>query len=94
MAGACWTSNLGVVSKAPYPNAAKVYITWLMSKDGRAAAASASGYPSRRLTVSTAGLSEHVIPKADVRYDQDSARKAFWKYRAEVTDFAKTLVAQ
>ncbi|HLY66131.1 MAG TPA: extracellular solute-binding protein [Chloroflexota bacterium] len=86
--------NLGVVNKAPHPNAAKVYLNWLLSKGAQEAAANASGYPSRRQDVSTAGLSEHVVPKADARYDQDSAKEDFWKYRAEVTDFVKILAAK
>jgi ABC-type Fe3+ transport system substrate-binding protein len=42
-----------LLTKAPHPNAAKVYINWLLSKEGQTGFARASGYISARLDVPT-----------------------------------------
>jgi len=44
---------LGLINKAPHPNAAKVYINWLLSKEGQTGFAKASGYISARTDVPT-----------------------------------------
>lgn len=41
--------GLSLISKAPHPNAAKLYINWLLSKEGQTALVKSNGYPSRRL---------------------------------------------
>lgn len=41
--------GLALISKAPHPNAAKLYINWLLSKEGQTSLVKANGYPSRRL---------------------------------------------
>jgi len=41
--------GLSLMSKAPHPNAAKLYINWLLSKEGQSALVKSNGYPSRRL---------------------------------------------
>ncbi|HEY7558372.1 MAG TPA: extracellular solute-binding protein [Candidatus Binatia bacterium] len=45
--------NLAMFNQAPNPNAAKVYINWLLSKDGQTIFARANGYVSARLDVPT-----------------------------------------
>ncbi|HEY3302465.1 MAG TPA: extracellular solute-binding protein [Candidatus Binatia bacterium] len=45
--------NLALFNKAPNPNAAKVYINWLLSKEGQTIFARANGYISARLDVPT-----------------------------------------
>ena len=47
------SSGLGLFNRAPHPNAAKVYINWLLSKEGQTEFAVASGYISSRLDVPT-----------------------------------------
>jgi iron(III) transport system substrate-binding protein len=47
------SSGLGFFNKAPHPNAAKVYINWLLSKEGQTGFVQASGYISSRLDVPT-----------------------------------------
>ena len=44
---------LALFNRAPHPNAAKVYINWLLSKEGQTVFASANGYVSARLDVPT-----------------------------------------
>jgi ABC-type Fe3+ transport system substrate-binding protein len=40
---------ISLLNRAAHPNAAKLYLNWLLSKDGQAAFAKTVGYPSRRL---------------------------------------------
>ncbi len=45
---------IGVPTKMPHPNAAKVFINWLLSEEGQAVYAASFGSPSMRTDVSTA----------------------------------------
>ncbi len=45
--------QVGLFNRAPHPNAAKVYINWLLSKEGQTEFARATGYISARLDVPT-----------------------------------------
>src|SRR5262249_46843281 len=45
--------NLALFNRAPNPNAAKIYINWLLSKEGQTVFARANGYVSARLDVPT-----------------------------------------
>jgi ABC-type Fe3+ transport system substrate-binding protein len=46
------------MNKAPHPNAARVYINWLMSKEGQTSFSKATGIPSLRIDVP----SDHIVP--------------------------------
>ncbi|MDP2645070.1 MAG: hypothetical protein Q8P24_09030, partial [Desulfobacterales bacterium] len=48
--------NVGLAAKAPHPNAAKVYVNWLLSKDGQIFAQKATKYMSSRNDISTEGI--------------------------------------
>ena len=50
--------TLALFNRAPHPDAAKIYINWLLSKDGQTIFARANGYVSSRLDVPT----DHVEP--------------------------------
>lgn len=45
--------GLALFNRAPHPNAAKVYINWLLTKDGQTGFARVNGYISGRLDVPT-----------------------------------------
>ena len=45
--------NVALFNRAPNPNAAKIYINWLLSKEGQTSFARANGYVSARLDVPT-----------------------------------------
>ena len=47
------SGGLGLFNRAPHPNAAKVYINWLLSKEGQTGFARVNGYISARLDVPT-----------------------------------------
>lgn len=60
--------SLMLVNRAPHPNAATVFINWLLGKDGQTAFSRASGYGSRRLDVPTGHLLDYSLPKPGVKY--------------------------
>ena len=64
--------SLALFNKAPHPNAAKVYINWLLSKEGQTVFARANGYVSARLDVPT----DHAEPW---RVPQPGAIKTYTK---------------
>ncbi len=50
--------GLGVFNRAPHPNAAKLYVNWLLSKEGQTSFARGAGYISSRIDVPT----DHAAP--------------------------------
>ncbi|HLB28874.1 MAG TPA: extracellular solute-binding protein [Dehalococcoidia bacterium] len=50
--------NVALYNRAPHPNAAKVYINWLLSKETQTEFAKATGYVSARVDVPT----DHALP--------------------------------
>src|SRR5579862_5835558 len=52
------SSGVALFNKAPHPNAAKVYLNWLLTKQGQTGFVRALGYVSARLDVPT----DHVEP--------------------------------
>ncbi len=58
--------GLALVSKAPHPNAAKVYINWLLGKEGQTLLADAAGWDSSRRDVPAQDPDS--VLKPDVKY--------------------------
>jgi Bacterial extracellular solute-binding protein len=56
------------INRAPHPNAAKVFLNWLLTKDGQTAFSTGMGYVSRRVDVSTDHVPFYWVPKAGVKY--------------------------
>lgn len=54
--------NIMVLDKAPHPNATKLFVNWLMSKEGGEVVAKHSGYLSARLDVPTTGFDPILVP--------------------------------
>jgi iron(III) transport system substrate-binding protein len=71
--------SLALFNKAPHPNAAKVYINWLLSKEGQTVFARANGYISARLDVPT----DHAEPW---RVPQPGAIKTYTKAAQQAKD--------
>ena len=69
--GAYLTPGFGsamFVNRAPHPNAGKVFLNWLLSKEGQTAFSKGMGYVSRRLDVSTEHVPSYWVPKDGVKY--------------------------
>ncbi|HEX9879453.1 MAG TPA: extracellular solute-binding protein [Candidatus Binatia bacterium] len=80
--------NLGLVNRAPHPNAAKVYINWLLSKEGQTVWSRASQYPSRRLDVPYDHLNPANVAKKDkLSLYQSNYQESFVDQRTEILKF-------
>ena len=55
----CGSGALSVVKSSPHPNATKVFVNWLLSKEGQEVYGKAMGQATRRLDVDTKWLMEH-----------------------------------
>jgi iron(III) transport system substrate-binding protein len=67
---------VGVFNRAPHPNAAKVYLNWLLSKSGQEGFAKASGYISARVDADTSHAPGWRVPQpgAIKTYDLEAVR--------------------
>jgi iron(III) transport system substrate-binding protein len=66
---------LCLVNRAPHPNAAKLYINWLLSKEAQTVLAQATGYISNRVDVPTDHAPAWKIPQPDSIKIYDVAAK-------------------
>ena len=55
----CGSGALSVVKNSPHPNATKVFVNWLLSKEGQEVYGKAMGQATRRLDVETKWLTEY-----------------------------------
>ncbi len=87
------TASLGLMNRAPHPNAARVFINWFLSKDAQHKYSIASGYWSRRVDVPQDHLDKGIIPKAE-KYDsyQANYKEKYVKRRDEIVKFLRTLI--
>jgi ABC-type Fe3+ transport system substrate-binding protein len=79
--------NLALFNKAPNPNAARIYINWLLSKEGQTIFARANGYISARLDVPT----DHTEPW---RVPLPGAIKTYTKSAMQVKDNLQSLLQE
>jgi len=79
--------NLALFNRAPNPNAAKVYINWLLSKEGQTIFARANGYVSARLDVPT----DHTEPW---RVPLPGAIKTYTKAAMQARDNVQSLLKE
>jgi ABC-type Fe3+ transport system substrate-binding protein len=69
------SGNLAVIKNPPHPNATKLFVNWLLSREGQELATKALGQATRRLDVDTKALKEiGVLAAKDVMTLQDYLR--------------------
>ncbi len=80
----------GVPTKLAHPNAATVFINWLLTKEGQTIFARSVGNPSRRVDVTTEGMDPLFIPVPGKEYwgESEEALAARGKWR----DIAKKVI--
>jgi iron(III) transport system substrate-binding protein len=83
--------SVALINRAPHPNAAKVYINWLLSREAQTAWAQASGYPSRRLDVPRDKVNPLSIPKQGRVY-QENYREKYVRMRGKVRALLREVV--
>lgn len=69
--GTYLTSGSGVaviINRAPHPNAVKVYVNWLLSREGQTLFSEATGSQSARVDVPTSHLAAHATRQSGVNY--------------------------
>ena len=92
--GAYYTAGNGslvVVRTPPHPNALKVYLDYLLSKDGQTEWTKSQGFPSLRRDAPTDNVQAVLIPKENVTYQQNSSEQ-YVKMLPEIVDFLKTVM--
>lgn len=62
------SGTISVMNKRPHPNATKVFINWLLSKDGQTVYAEAAGIESAREDVSKAHLGTGLVREPGKKY--------------------------
>jgi iron(III) transport system substrate-binding protein len=62
---AAGATGVALFNRAPHPNAAKVYLNWLLSKEGQAGFAQVNASVSARSDVPPTGLESWRVPTAD-----------------------------
>lgn len=60
--------SVAIMDKAPHPNAATLFLNWLLSKEGQTVWTLTSGYASRRIDAPTEHLIESEKPKPGAYY--------------------------
>ncbi|HLY66101.1 MAG TPA: hypothetical protein VKU60_11255, partial [Chloroflexota bacterium] len=90
-----WTSAgssaVAAINRAPHPNAIKVYLDYLLSKDGSTAFARSVGYISRRTDVPIEHVPDVFIPKKGINY-LPSYKEKYVRLRDEMVAFLKPLM--
>ncbi|NIO11934.1 MAG: extracellular solute-binding protein [Deltaproteobacteria bacterium] len=87
------TASMGLVNRAPHPNAAKVFINWFLGKEAQLQYSKASGYWSRRVDVPQDHLDPGIVPREE-KYDsyQANYKEKYVKQRDEIVQFLKTVI--
>lgn len=62
------SGSIAFLKNAPHPNSARIFINWLLTKEGQTVYTQAFGQPSARLDVTTEGILPETIPQPGVKY--------------------------
>ncbi|HEX9879371.1 MAG TPA: hypothetical protein VGB25_04160 [Candidatus Binatia bacterium] len=89
------TDSVGLINRAPHPNAAKLLINWFLEKDAQVKYSRASGTWTRRVDVVQDYLDPGIVPKIE-RYDsyQANYKESYVKRRDEIVQYLKTLITR
>lgn len=80
--------NLSLINKAPHPNAAKVFINWLLSQAGQQAYSDSMNLNSRRLDVKGP---PDTAPKPNIKY-RDNSKEENGPIKAKAIEIAKEVI--
>lgn len=91
--GSVTASNgtVSVVKNAPHPNATKVYLDYVLSKEGQTAWSQASGLASLRSDVPRDHIPEILVPQEGVTY-QETHREKYVLLRKEIVEFINSVL--
>jgi iron(III) transport system substrate-binding protein len=83
--------TISVVKNTPHPNAAKVYLNYLLSNEGQVAWSKASGLASLRRDVPRDHIPEILLPQEGASY-QETYREKYVLMRREIADYINTVL--
>ncbi len=93
------SGNLAILRNAPHPNATKVFVNWLLSKEGQTIFTNAMGQPTRRFDVDTQWTREigHIAGKeilTPTRFHelQNQSEEVVVKFREPASNLADVLL--
>jgi len=79
------TGSLLLINRAPHPNAARVFVNWMASKEGLGVYSRAQAIPTTRTDIDESFLRPQSIPRPDVKYfdssNWDYVTTTKWKLR-------------
>ncbi len=90
---AAGSSTVGLINRAPHPNAAKLFINWLLTKEGLTAYSKGDGSQTARLDVPTDFLDPLMVRQAGQKYYNPVSEEYFLK-RPEHLKVAKEIFGQ
>lgn len=62
------SGNVALMNNSPHPNAARIFVNWLLSKEGQTIISTTTGYQSGRVDVPTAFLDPLKVRQPGVKY--------------------------
>ena len=83
--------SVAMIDRAPHPNAAKLYLNWLLSRDGQTQWTRLSGYLSRRLDVPRDHVDPIAVPKDGIEY-QPNYKEQYVRQKGEIVPFLRQLL--
>jgi iron(III) transport system substrate-binding protein len=83
--------TITVVRNAPHQNAVKVYLDYLLSRDGQVSWSKASGLASLRTDVPKDHIPDVLVPDEGIKYQETHLEK-YVMMRKEIVDFLNTVI--
>jgi iron(III) transport system substrate-binding protein len=84
-------STVALPSRGPHPNAARVYLDFLLSSEGQYTFNHAVGYASRRQDVVADAVLPSLVPKPGMQY-KPVGHEVYADIREEIVEFIRSLV--
>lgn len=84
------TGAMAVSARIAHPNATKVFVNWLLTKEGQSLFARGYGQPSLRLDASTEGISPIYLPQRGERFFYESEEDTI--FRAQLNPLIKRTI--
>ncbi len=81
--------SLGIPTKRPHPNAAVVFINWLLTKEGQTALVRGYGQPSARMDVSREGIHPSLFPEPGEKIHVNTEEDII--YQVKLIPFAREI---
>jgi len=86
-------NNVMVINQAPHPNATRVYVNWLLGKEGQLAYQKTIETASLRMDIPRDSIKPEDVPNPSVQYDV-TQHERFLPLRDEVQNLVKELASR